>query len=169
MTRRNVSRRGVCPEWLEKAICRCGCQQSELRRKFSPESQTWTMNWGSPKWLSQVTQALLDGYLPVDYDPATRLPRPRLADEYWLGDRQVSAEEFERSCVEDVEREKRELDRHIRESAENFIEYINHEEGGARTLQDLCVSETGSLAALVLTLDEERGAERRVKATETRR
>lgn len=169
MTRRDVSRRGACPEWLEKAICHCGCQQSELKREFSPESQTWTMNWGSPKWLSQVTQALLDGYLPVDYDPATQLPRPRLADEYWLGDRQVSAEEFERACVEDAEREKRELDRHIRESAENFIEYINHEEGGARTLQDMRFTETGSLAAFVLTLDKERKAELQVKVTETRR
>lgn len=45
------------------------------------ESQTWIMNWDSPKWLSQETQALLDGFLPDDYDPACKLPKPCLADE----------------------------------------------------------------------------------------
>ncbi len=39
------------------------------------------MNWDSPKWLSQETQALLDGFLPDDYDPACKLPKPCLADE----------------------------------------------------------------------------------------
>jgi len=165
MTRRSV-RRAACPEWLENALCRCGCQQSELKRKFSPESQTWTMNWGSPPWLSQVTQGLLDGHLPVDYDPAIRLPRPRLADEYWLGDRQVSAEEFERTCVEAAEQEKRDLDRHVQESAENFLSWLNHEESGAQTLQNLRNSEVGALAACVLTLDKERKAASR---QETRR
>lgn len=166
--RRNVLRE-ACPEWLEKAICHCGCQQSELKHKFSPESQTWTMNWASPKWLSQVTQALLDGYLPADYDPAIRLPRPRLANEYWLGDRQVSAEEFERTCVESAEQEKRELDRHVQDSAENFLSWINQEESGARTLQNLRDSEVGALAACVLTLDKERKAAASQRRVEARR
>jgi len=150
----------TCPDWDQKAICRCGCQCGLLKRKFIPESQTWVMNWGSPRWLSQETRAILDGYLPDDYDPTRKLPKPRLPDEYWLGDRQVTAEEFERSCVEDSEREKRELDQHIRESVENLLEYINHE-GSTRTLQDMRFSETGSLAALVLTLDKERRTETR--------
>lgn len=162
--RRNVPR-AACSEWFEKAICRCGCQQSALKRKFSPKSQTWIMNWGSPKWLSQETQALLDGFLPDDYDPASKLPKPRLASEYWLGDHQVSAEEFERSCVEDAEQEKRELDRHIQDSAENFLSWLNHEESGARTLQNLRNSEVGALAACVLTLNKERKAAARRETT----
>lgn len=156
----------TCPDWDQKAICRCGCQSRALKRKFIPESQTWAMNWGSPRWLSQETQAILDGYLPDDYDPALKLPKPRLPDEFWLGDRQVTAEEFERACVEDEERERRELEQHVRESAENLLGYINHE-GGARTLQDLRFSETGSLAALVLTLDKERRTEMRRRDGET--
>lgn len=150
----------TCPDWYEKAICRCGCQRGLLKRKFIPETQTWVMNWGSPRWLSQETQALLDGYLPDDYDPTLKLPKPRLLGEYWLGDRQVTSEEFEQSCVEDEERERRELEQHVRESAENFLEYINHE-GGTRTLQDMRFSETGSLAAFVLTLDKESRMETR--------
>jgi hypothetical protein len=120
------------------------------------------MNWGSPKWLSQETQALLDGFMLDDYDPACKLPKPRLADEYWLGDRQVSAEEFERSCVEDAEREKRDLDQHVRESAENLMAYLNGE-GGLRTIHDISNTEVGALAACVLMLDKERAV------TETRR
>lgn len=154
--RRNAPRE-ACPEWLEKAICRCGCQQNELKRKFSPKSQTWIMNWDSPKWLSQETQALLDGFLPDDYDPACKLPKPCLADEYWIGDRQVSAGEFERSCVEDAEREKRDLDQHVRESAENLMAYLNGE-GGLRTIHDISNTEVGALAACVLMLDKERAA-----------
>lgn len=152
----------ACPEWLETAVCRCGCQRGSLRRKYLPDSDAWFMNWGSPKWLSQETQALLDGFLPDDYDPACKLPKPRLADEYWIGDRQVSAEEFERSCVEDAEREKRDLDRHVRESAENLMAYLN-EKGGLRTIHDISNTEVGALAACVLMLDKERSA------TETRR
>ena len=152
----------TCPEWLETAVCHCGCQRGSLQRKYLPGSDTWIMNWGSPKWLSQETQALLDGFLPDNYDPTRKLPKPRLVDEYWIGDHQVSAEEFERSCVEDAEREKRDLDRHVRESAENLMAYLN-EKGGLRTIQDLRGSEVGALAASVLMLDKERAA------TETRR
>lgn len=148
----------ACPEWLETASCRCGCQRGSLQRKYLPGSDAWIMNWGSPKWLSQETQALLDGLLPDDYDPVCKLPKLRLPDEYWIGDRQVSAEEFERSCVEAAEQEKRELDRHVQDSAENFLSWLNHEESGAQTLQNLRNSEVGALAACVLTLDKERRA-----------
>lgn len=75
--------------------------------------------------------------------------RPWANVEHRIGDRVVNAEEFERSCIEDEEKKKAELKRHMHESANAIMHYIN-KEGGMRKVQDICGTPFGSLVAYVL-------------------
>lgn len=156
-----------CMDWLCNAVCYCGCQANGLQRRFVPDAAPfpalnnsrpvrsiglYMMNWDSPAWLSITTQAVLDGVLAIDCDPAASLVWERELPE-WDG-RKVTEEEFNALCIAENTKHDAELAEHMRESKRNLLRFARAE-GDSRFFVNSSFTSLGELMAITLSHKQE--------------
>jgi len=154
-------------DWLCDAVCYCGCQAKGLQRRFVPDAAPfpaladarhvrplglYTMNWGAPAWLSITTQAVLDGVLAIDCDPAASLVWERELPE-WDG-RKVTEEEFNALCIAESVKRDAELTEHMRVSKRNLLRFARAE-GDSRFFVNSSFTSLGELMAITLSHKQE--------------
>jgi len=154
-------------DWLCNAVCYCGCQAKGLQRRFVPDAAPfpaladarhvrplglYTMNWGAPAWLSITTQAVLDGVLAIDCDPAASLVWERELPE-WDG-RKVTEEEFNALCIAESVKRDAELTEHMRVSKRNLLRFARAE-GDSRFFVNSSFTSLGELMAITLSHKQE--------------